>query len=401
MSTEALPRRTASTATTATDAAPLDADEVALSLAPFGESRMLPKAAYVDPAVLAWERRHVFADWVCVGRSGDVSEPRSAAAYSLGETGVLVTRDADGALHAFENACRHRGHELLPCGGSSQTRALTCPYHAWNYNHDGSLRSAPGFAKVATFDKSGRGLVGMPVEEWHGWLFVNPSGRAGDFATHVGALEGIVDRYDAGSLVTVRTHEYDVAANWKVVVENYQECYHCPQIHPELCRVSPPHSGANLEPEGDWVGGWMALRESAETMSLDGHSGGATMARLSDEEQRTVMYVAVMPNLLISLHPDYVMSHLLTPVTPDLTRIQCSWAFPPAATELAGFDPSYAVDFWDITNRQDWAACESVQRGIHTPGFVPGPMSPEEDGVYQFVTLMARRYLARPSADSA
>jgi Rieske 2Fe-2S family protein len=157
--------------------------------------------------------------------------------------------------------------------------------------------------------------------------------------------------------------------------------------------VSPPTSGENIDRVGDWVGGWMELRAGAETMSLDGKSLGTVMARLDEEKQHTVMYVAVMPNLLISLHPDYVMTHLLTPLTPDLTHIRCSWAFPPRAMERAGFDASYAVDFWDLTNRQDWAACESVQRGIKAPGFVPGPLAPEEDGVYQFVTLMARRYL--------
>jgi Rieske 2Fe-2S family protein len=371
--------------------APLDRDAVRLSLAPFGSSVMLPRAAYLDPEVLAWERRHLFSGWVCVGRAGAVTEPASAAAFSLEETGVLVTRDSGGVLHAFENACRHRGHELLPCGGTSQTKLVVCPYHAWTYEHDGTLRRAPRFPD--DFDRSARGLVGMPVRDWNGWLFVDPSGSAGDFAAHIGELEQIVAPYDAETLVTATVHEYDVAANWKVLIENYQECYHCSSIHPELCRVSPPQSGENIEKDGDWVGGWMALREGAETMSLDGRSTGAAMARLSEEERHTVMYVAVLPNLLMSLHPDYVMSHVLTPVTPELTRVQCSWAFPPEAVSREGFDPSYAVDFWDLTNRQDWGACESVQRGMRTPGFVPGPLAPEEDGVYHFVTYVARRYL--------
>jgi glycine betaine catabolism A len=396
MSTEALSgTRTTEAPKASVVAAPLDADDLALSLAPFGSSRMLPKAAYLDPEVLAWERRHVFSGWVCVGRSEDVADPRSSAAYSLGDTGVLVTRDSQGRLHAFENACRHRGHELLPCGGSAQSRAVVCPYHAWTYEHDGSLRSAPRFPRDGSFDRSRYSLARMQVRDWHGWLFVDPTGSGGDFTDHIGELEQIIAPYDAESLVTAEVHEYDVAANWKVIIENYQECYHCSMIHPELCRVSPPHSGDNLEKDGNWVGGWMALREGAETMSLDGRSRGMTMARLSEEEQHTVMYIAVMPNLLISLHPDYVMTHQLTPLTPDLTHIRCSWAFPRAAVDRPDFDPAYAVDFWDLTNRQDWSACESVQRGIKSPGFVPGPLAPEEDGVYHFVTLMARRYLGQ------
>jgi Rieske 2Fe-2S family protein len=163
-------------------------------------------------------------------------------------------------------------------------------------------------------------------------------------------------------------------------------------IHPELCRVSPPYSGENLQRPGNWVGGNMLLSEGVSTMSFSGESKGNVFARLDEEEQHSVMYIAVMPNLLISLHPDYIMTHLLTPISPDATRIQCSWAFPKEAVDHKDFDPSYAVEFWDLTNRQDWAACESVQRGIKAPGFVPGPLAPDEAGVYHFVSLMARRY---------
>ncbi len=373
--------------------APLDADELQACLRPFGLSRMLPKAAYLDEDVLAWERANVFSGWTCLGRSSEVADPGAMRTYAAGDSSVLLVRDQRGVLRGFENACRHRGHELLPCGESSQGRAIVCPYHAWAYDFDGSLRGAPALNRNADFDKREWSLHPVPVADWHGWAFVDPSGSAGGFAGHVADLDPVVAGYDAGELRTVETHEYDVAANWKIVIENYQECYHCASIHPELCRVSPPRSGDNLQTTGDWVAGWMDLREGAETMSLDGRSNGVAMARLDAAEQRTVMYIAVLPNLLISLHPDYVMSHLLTPLAPRKTRISCSWAFPPAAFDKPGFDPAYAVDFWDLTNRQDWAACESVQRGMQTPSYVPGPLAPDEDGVYQFVTKMARRYL--------
>ena len=207
-------------------------------------------------------------------------------------------------------------------------------------------------------------------------MFVDRSGTAEDFADYIGELEEIVAPYDAQSLVTCETHQYDVAANWKVIVENYQECYHCSMIHPELCRVSPPTSGENIEREGNWVGGWMELRQGAETMSLDGRTGGVAMARLDEHELSTVMYIAVLPNLLISLHPDYVMTHQLVPLTPYTTRITCSWAFPADVAAREGFDPAYAVDFWDLTNRQDWTACESVQRGMSAPALRGRPAGP-------------------------
>jgi Rieske 2Fe-2S family protein len=375
-----------------TEAAPLDPEQLALCLAPFGTSRMLPREAYLDPAVLAWERVHLFDGWQCLGRSDDVLTPRSLKAFALGHTGVLVSRDEDGELHAFENACRHRGHELLPCGATAQPRAVVCPYHGWAYNFDGSLRGAPGFRHVEGFDAADHALMSMPVRDWHGWVFVDPSGAAGSLEEHLGDLEATVSPYNGEHLRTAVSHTYDVAANWKIVVENYQECYHCSNIHPELCRVSPPESGENIETGGSWVGGWMELRDGAVTMSLDGSSNGTMIATLDENQLRTVMYAAVLPNLLVSLHPDYVMSHTLVPLAPDRTRITCSWSFPPPEEQAEGFDPSYAVDFWDLTNRQDWTACESVQRGIASPHFRPGPLAPDEDGVYHFVRKMAGLY---------
>ncbi len=378
--------------------APVDATQVRRALEPFGTSRMLPRGSYLDDAVLAWEREHFFGGWQCVGRSTDVA-PGGMSAESVGDYGVLLTRDKEGVLRGFENACRHRGHELLPCGASQQARAIVCPYHAWSYRFDGSLIGAPGHQGVE-LDKSTLGLKEVDVREWHGWMFIDRTGRGGGFEEHIGELEDVVARYGAADFVTPVSHEYDVAANWKVIIENYQECYHCALIHPELCKVSPPESGDSLELDGNWIGGWMDLRETAQTMSLDGRSGGTAIARLDEHEKRTVMYVAVLPNLLISLHPDYVMTHLLTPLTPDRTRVRCSWAFPAEVANAEGFDPAYAVDFWDLTNRQDWAACESVQRGMKAPRFEPGPLAPSEDGVYDFVTYVARAYQGS-SADEA
>ena len=371
--------------------APVDARQLADALKPFGESRMLPVGAYRDEEVLAWERQQLFTRWVALGRVEDLKRPRQMKAYAAGVGGVLVVRDEDGVLRGFENACRHRGHELLPCDGVADSRAIKCPYHGWAYRLNGSLIGAPGFRNAPNFAPGEHTLHAVELREWHGWIFAN-RGQGEAFEKHVEGLDAILERYDAADLVTVETHEYVVEANWKVIVENYQECYHCPSIHPELCRVSPPDSGENLPPQGSWIGGGMELREGVATMSLDGRSAGTVMTRLDEVEQRTVMYIAVLPNMLISLHPDYLMTHLLVPISAGRTRIRCSWAFPAVVAARPGFDPAYAVDFWDITNRQDWAACESVQRGMATPGYVPGPLAPAEDGVYDFVHYVATKY---------
>ena len=360
---------------------------------------MLPRVAYVDVSVFEWEQHHFFErGWVTVGRAEDLRPPGSQRAVTVGKSGVLLVRGRDDCLRAFANVCRHRGHELLPCGGEAQTRQLViCPYHSWSYRLDGTLRQAPGFDGTADFDQENWGLVQLPVAEWHGYLFVNASGTAPPIDAYVRGLDSIVSSHEPERLVTVARHEYVVLSNWKIINENYQECYHCPSIHPELCVVSPPSSGKNYPPgPGAWVGGSMTLRPGIRTMSLDGASGASPLRNLDSAAKETVLYMAIFPNVLLSLHPDYVMTHVLTPLAADQTRVECSWAFAPEDVERSYFDPSYAVDFWDIVNRQDWAACESVQRGHANPHHKPGPLSSAEDAVYHFVTMVARGYSGLP-----
>ena len=377
--------------------APLDSAAVAEALAPFGDSRMLPRAAYVDPDVFAWEQRHFFTGgWMCVGHSRDIADPGDQRAQRAGAGSVLLVRGADGAARAFANTCRHRGHELLPCGSAANQGVIICPYDSWTYSLSGGLRAAAGFMNKPGFDASAWGLVELPAREWHGLVFADGSRRAAPVEEALGTLAGLVSPYEPERLVTAGWHDYEVAANWKILTENYHECYHCPMIHPELCRVSPPRSGENYAAPGTWVGGRMDLRDGMRTMSLDGTSGGEPLRGLGEAGLRTVIYVNIFPNVLLSLHPDYVMTHRLVPLAVDRTLIECTWAFAPESAARPGFDPGYAIDFWDITNQQDWRACESVQRGLASEHARPGPLSADEDAVYQFVAMVACGYLGQP-----
>jgi glycine betaine catabolism A len=376
-------------------AAPLDPQQLDRALRAFGESTMLPATAYTDPAVLAWERRHFFAaTWPCLGRVHDLAvdgtgQALTQRATTVGDIPVLLTfTDGGTNVKAFANTCRHRGHELLPEGGTGTKRALVCPYHAWSYDLAGGVIVAPGFEGVQTFDRAEHGLVELPCEVWHGWVFVNATADAVPFADHLGTLDELVAPYAPERLTLRARHTYEIAANWKIIVENYHECYHCPLIHPELCQVSPPTSGENYDRPGAWIGGSMDLAEHAVTMSLSGASGGRPIEGVNP---RTVEYLGLFPNLLISAHPDYVMTHRILPLAPDLTWVECSWYFTDPDV-----DPSYAVDFWELTNRQDFGACESVQRGLASPHFRPGPFAPTEDAVHQWVTLVGRAYRGIP-----
>ena len=355
--------------------------------------RMLPAAAYTSPEVLAWELRHLFAGtWTCLGRADDLFAATGVTqrAVMVGDVGCLLVRDGN-AVRMFANTCRHRGHELLPNGESSPRRAISCPYHAWTYDLKGSLKGAPGFRDVEGFDRSDHALVELPVTVWAGWVFGHALAPLGDpqvpaFELHLGELGGLLAPYDVGALVVADRHTYEVAANWKVVAENYHECYHCPLIHPELCEVTPPDSGENYVMPGAWVGGGMELRDGAATMSLTGELAATPLPGV---DPRRVEYLHLLPNLLVSAHPDYVMTHRLLPLAPGRTWIECSWLT--AASDAPTGAPG-AVEFWDITNRQDWAACESVQRGLESPHFRPGPFAPNEDAVAQLVAMLGAAY---------
>lgn len=375
--------------------APIDPGLLDAVTRPMAEARTLPGIAYASAEVFGWERRHFLdGSWVCVGRADDLDRPGAQRAVAAGSTTLLLVRDEDGGLRSWFNACRHRGHELLTPGAARTARAIRCPYHDWVYGLGGECRATPRFGKLdgAGPDRGEFGLVPARTAQWHGWVFANVSGDAPPLEAHLGNAEVVVDGYDPSRLRPGARHAYEIAANWKIVVENYLECYHCAPIHPELCRVTPPDSGRGypVEPVGNWVGGPLALADGAETMSLDGRSLGVPIPGLT--RLREVGYAAVLPTLLISPHPDYVMTHRLEPLAADRTRVECTWLFPPEAWERPGFDPAYAADFWDLVNRQDWAACESVQRNTTSPGWRQGPFSPWETDVHTVMAAVAQGY---------
>jgi Rieske 2Fe-2S family protein len=300
-----------------------------------------------------------------------------------------VVRGREG-VRMFANTCRHRGHELVAEGGTSQRQSIQCPYHAWTYGIGGELIGAPGFRDEPSFRPEEHSLVELPVRLWAGWVFGHALYPVGDervpsFDEHLGDLSGILAPYDCGSLTLADRHTYEVAANWKVVAENYHECYHCPLIHPELCAVSPPDSGDNYDLPGSWVGGSMDLRDGMATMSLTGELAATPLPGV---DPMRVEYLHLLPNLLVSAHPDYVMAHRMVPLAPGRTWIECSWYVDAGSRS----DARVAVDFWDITNKQDWAACESVQRGLTSPHFSPGPFAPREDAVADLVRTIGGAY---------
>jgi len=190
-------------------------------------------------------------------------------------------------------------------------------------------------------------------------------------------------RYRVAELRRAKRVEYTVEANWKVIAENYSECYHCPLVHPQLHRISDITSGY-AQFGRSFSGGPMQLRDGCTTMSTSGVTALPTLPGLGEADHRLVHYYLVYPNLMLGLHSQYVLVHQAWPLAPDRTRVICDWLFRPETIAAPGFDPADMVEFWDLTNRQDWVLCERVQRGAASAGYVPGPYHPAEACAHAF-----------------
>ena len=380
----------------------LDPADVSSTLQPVERASMLPPAAFADPAVLDWEVENLFGGWVCFGHASVIAEPGSWLMREIGPSSVFAMTGADGVPRAFLNVCRHRGSRLVEETEGKVRRRIQCPYHGWSYDLVGSLVAAPHMDAVENFDRGCFGLIEARSAVVGGLLLVDLGGEAPDPGEHVGDLRDFLDRWRLGSLERARGTVYDVAANWKAIAENYNECLHCPGVHPELNALSDYRSGESQAGAGRWCGGSMTLNEGAETMGTGhGHAGDRPpIAGLDAEEINSVYYFALFPNALVSLHPDYVMLHTLWPRAVDRTEVTCEWFFEPETMARPDFDPSDAVDFWDTVNRQDWRVCELTQKGVRTRGYSAGRYSADEGDVHAFDSLVAERYMAALAAPS-
>jgi Rieske 2Fe-2S family protein len=348
----------------------------------------LDASVYLSGAVWERERDRIWFDqWVVVGREHDVAARGDRLVVDLAGESVLIVRGDDGALFAHANVCRHRGAELVdrsapPCGNVGA--AIRCPYHAWTYGYDGTLKRAPFLDADEIRGDGTIRLHGLAVDTWGGFVFVRAGGPADSpadspaesLADQLGAIPERTRRYPLADLRRGATLTYEVAANWKVLAENYNECYHCGPIHPELCELVPDfrRGGAEL----DWPDG-IPHREGAWTFTTTGTSSRAPFPDLDELERVRHKGELVYPNLLLSLSAEHIAAFRLVPHGPASTTVVCDLLFHPDASDDPSFDPSDAVALWDVVNRQDWAICESVQRGMSSRSWRGGWFAPMED----------------------
>ena len=369
-------------------------------------AKSLPQKYFVSPEVFAKEQAEIFSkEWLLVGHQSQIPNAGDYIVQQVVGESLIVIREKSGKIRGFFNVCRHRGTRLKEdaCGHAS---AIQCPYHAWTYGLDGRLIGAPHMDEVPGFDKANYPLHPVNVGLWEGFIFINLNDgeahlrsaatarqRSGDFISlerWFAPLNGKFSHWNMSILRPAKRIEYDVHANWKLMFENYSECYHCPGVHPMLSKVSPYDSAENDLAEGPFLGGFMKINPG-KSLSMSGNAcalpiehdhppspGYGAAGEHDKESTQRVFYYSIFPNMLLSLHPEYVMVHQLWPQSPERTLIVCDWLFHPDAFARKDFKPNDAIEFWDMTNKQDWHVCELSQQGIASRAYRPGPYSSRE-----------------------
>ena len=355
-------------------------------------AKTLPQRYFVSPEIFAEELQKIFAtQWVLVGHQSQLAEPGDYFLADVAGESLIVAKDQRSTIRAFYNVCRHRGARLCEVG-NEHLSAIQCPYHAWTYALDGRLLGAPHMDETPGFNKAEYPLKPARLGLWEGFIFLNlaeqkETPRQSEATTGRGGyiplekwfepLRGKFSPWNMAALRSAKRIEYDVRANWKLIFQNYSECYHCLGVHPELSKISPYDSSENDLIEGPFLGGFMRIA-SDKSLTMSGNACAFPVGNFGDEDFRFVFYYSVFPNMLLSLHPDYVMVHQLQPQSPERTLIFCDWFFNPDAFKRSDFNPEDAVEFWDMVNKQDWHVCELSQQGIASRAYEPGPYSARE-----------------------
>jgi glycine betaine catabolism A len=364
----------------------------------------LPGSWYTDPAVFDREQQVIFdGSWLCVARSGDIPAAGQFLVVPAGSESVLVVRQGDGALRAFLNVCRHRGARLCLEESGQVSRYLRCPYHAWSYDLSGRLAAAPNLTRMPGIDRDAYGLAPVALREWLGYAWVCLSAQPPSFEdTVVGAVAerlgdpAAIGAYAPADLAVGRRISYDVAANWKLIVENFMECYHCAPIHPELTSVLPEFAGGYAAQY--YVGHGAAFAGRADGFTIDGSAGFGRLPGVTGDQDRRYYAVTIRPQVFINLVPDHVIVHRMIPLGPARTTVVCDWLFD-ARVVASGQDLSRSVELFDRVNQQDFAACERTQPSMSSRAYRDGGvLVPSEHHIAGFHSWVRDQVGAGPYA---
>ncbi len=351
----------------------------------------LSGAEYTGETVFAEERERIWwGDWVCVGRTEELPEPGDYIVRDLTGESIFITHTAEGELKGFYNVCSHRGTKFLddePAAGHAR-KAFTCPYHGWVYDLRGKLIGTPNVKEDERFDRSRHALHGFHVETHSGFIFVNltrdqPRPLIEQMDEGAESLS-MFERFKLDELRVGVRLVYEVEANWKIVVENYNECLHCPTVHPELVQVVPLFRFGEVWDEvtrddGNW------MREGATSFTISGESQLPKLPDLEPEDYSMYYGAYQFPNLMLNLHPDCVMYYIGYPTGPKHTTVVSEYLFrPETIADPARFKPEPVVELWDLISKQDWEVCQRAQTGVGSRAFTTGVYPRQDRFLYDF-----------------
>ncbi|MEX5258557.1 aromatic ring-hydroxylating dioxygenase subunit alpha, partial [Kocuria arenosa] len=337
----------------------------------------LPGSTYVDEAVFAAEQERIFEQmWFCAVRAADLDKPGAFRTVQIGRESIIITRNRKHGIRAFYNICRHRGVKLCMEETGEAGRSFQCPYHAWTYDFDGKLIAAPNLTKMPDIDRQEYGLVTVPVREYLGYVWVclaeNPPSFEddvmGDIQDRLGDTQAI-EGYDIANLSLGRRITYDVKANWKLIIENFMECYHCATIHPELTEVLPEFADGLAAQY--FVGHGAEFGDDVLGFTVDGSEGLDKLPGVDEDHDRRYYAITVRPTVFVNLVPDHVIIHRMFPMAPDHTIVECDWLYLPSVVD-SGKDVTASVELFHRVNQQDFDACERCQPAMNSKIYAKG-----------------------------
>ena len=368
----------------------------------------LPGYSYTDPAVFEQEQARIFeTHWFAAARTADIHGPGSFKTVDVGRENVLLVRGRDLTLRAFLNVCRHRGARVCMAESGTNQRRLQCGYHAWTYALDGALVAAPNLTKMEDIDRSQYGLIPVHLSEWLGYAWVCIADEAPSFddtvigaVTHRLGSPDIIDEWGIERLDVGRRITYDVKANWKLIIENFMECYHCATIHPELTEVLPEFADGYAAQY--YVGHGAEFGTQIDGFTVDGSAGAERLPGVTTDQDRRYYAITIKPQVFVNLVPDHVIVHRMTPLAPDRTVVECDWLFDRDVV-ASGRDLGPSVELFHRVNAQDFAACERTQPGMTSRAYRDGGvLVPSEHHIGQFHAWVVDRLArAAPTARAA
>ncbi len=355
---------------------------------PFEQALAMPPEVYNSQAFLKLELEHIFSkDWFCVGRADSLANPGDYLTCELADQPIMVLRDASGTLRAQSNVCLHRMSTLLH--GRGNTRSIVCPYHAWTYSLDGSLRGAPAMSKNEAFCKDAYGLPQVRCEEWLGWVFITLNPEVGPVANQLAEVAELVAGYDMTNYSETFFEEHVWDTNWKVLAENFMESYHLPVCHAGTIGGLSKLEDMICPPGHDAFNYHTILKDDSLRIAMAHPSND----RLTGDERRMTYLIAIYPSLLITLTPGYFWYLSLHPKSPGQVHIRFGGGMSDDYADDADAQDNFVAlkALLDDVNIEDRGCTEKVYKGLNSTFARPGHLSHLERPNYDFARYLLNR----------